>query len=76
VSAAQQNAPSEADLPSGAGVGSITRSGYLMPHARWGARMGHTKPSDIAVIEASQVFAAICEWVVFLPKGHLGLNAE
>jgi acetyl-CoA acetyltransferase len=68
VGTAQQVELGAADGTIGAGVESKTRSGYLMPHARWGARMGHTKSLDIAVIEATEVFATHCERVLH-PQG-------
>ncbi len=44
VNAPQQIALVVGDVTIGAGVESMRRSGYLIPHARWGARMGDTKP--------------------------------
>jgi acetyl-CoA acetyltransferase len=47
VHAAQQIALVEADVTIGAGVESMSRSGYPIPHARRGARMGDTRPLDM-----------------------------
>jgi acetyl-CoA C-acetyltransferase len=66
VNAAQQIELGEADVTIGAGVESMSRSGYLMPHARWGARMGDTRLLDMMVGALTDPFEG----------NHMGITAE
>lgn len=66
VNAAQQIALGEAEVTLGGGVESMSRAGYLMPHARWGARMGDTKLLDMMVGALTDPFQGM----------HMGITAE
>lgn len=66
VSAAQQIALGEADITLGGGTESMSRSGYLLPAARWGARMGDSKMLDMMVGALTDPFGG----------KHMGITAE
>jgi acetyl-CoA C-acetyltransferase len=66
VSAAQQIELGESEFTLGGGVESMTRGGYLLPAARWGARMGDTKLLDMMVGALTDPFGG----------KHMGITAE
>ena len=66
VSAAQQIELGESEVTLGGGVESMTRGGYLLPAARWGARMGDTKLLDMMVGALTDPFGG----------KHMGITAE
>ncbi|MDR3670908.1 MAG: acetyl-CoA C-acyltransferase family protein [Holophaga sp.] len=66
VSAAQQIELGESEITLGGGVESMTRGGYLMPAARWGARMGDTRLLDMMVGALTDPFGG----------KHMGITAE
>jgi acetyl-CoA C-acetyltransferase len=66
VSAAQQIELGEAEFTLGGGAECMTRAGYLMPSARWGARMGDTKLLDLMVGALTDPFGG----------KHMGITAE
>jgi acetyl-CoA acetyltransferase len=76
VSIAQQIALGEADVTIGAGAESMSRSGNLMPHARWGARMGHTNTVGNRCDRSQQGLHPPLGMGLIFPKGQRGLNAE
>ena len=56
----------DTDIAVGGGVETMSRSPYIVPNARWGARMGDTKMIDMMVGALSDPFGA----------GHMGMTAE
>lgn len=66
VSAANTIQLGEADVAIGAGVETMSRAGYLMPAARFGARMGDTKLVDMMVGALTDPFS----------PNHMGITAE
>ena len=66
ISAAQQIELGEAEITLGGGAESMSRAGYLMPAARWGARMGDTKLLDLMVGALTDPFQGV----------HMGITAE
>jgi len=66
VSAAQMIMLGDTDIAVGAGAESMSRGGYLMPAARWGARMGDSKMIDMMVGALTDPFETI----------HMGMTAE
>ncbi|CAB1367888.1 acetyl-CoA C-acyltransferase family protein [Denitratisoma oestradiolicum] len=66
VSAAQSILLGDTDVAVGAGVESMSRGGYLMPGARWGARMGDAQLVDMMVGALTDPFS----------PNHMGITAE
>ena len=66
VSAANAIQLGDTDAAIAGGVEVMSRGGYLMPAARWGARMGETKLIDMMVGALTDPFDAI----------HMGITAE
>ncbi|CAG4885388.1 acetyl-CoA acetyltransferase [Georgfuchsia toluolica] len=66
VSAANAIQLGDTDIAIGCGVESMSRAGYLMPAARWGARMGDTKMVDMMVGAVTDPFS----------PNHMGITAE
>jgi acetyl-CoA C-acetyltransferase len=66
VSAAQSIILGDADLAIGAGAESMSRGAYLLPSARWGARMGNAEVVDYMVSILHDPFLGI----------HMGITAE
>ncbi len=66
VSAAQQIELGEAEFTLGGGTESMTRGGYLLPAARWGARMGDSRMLDMMVAALTDPFSG----------NHMGITAE
>ncbi len=66
VSAAQMIILGDTDLAVGAGAESMSRGGYLMPSARWGARMNDAKIIDMMVGALTDPFETV----------HMGITAE
>lgn len=66
VSAAQSILLGDTDVAVGGGVESMSRAGYLMPGARWGARMGDTQLVDMMVGALTDPFS----------PNHMGVTAE
>jgi acetyl-CoA C-acetyltransferase len=66
VSAAQSIMLGDAEVAIGGGAESMSRAGYLMPAARWGARMGDTQLVDMMVGGLTDPF----------DKVHMGITAE
>ncbi len=66
VSAAQMIMLGDTDIAVGAGAESMSRGGYLMPAARWGARMGDAKLIDMMVGALTDPFETV----------HMGITAE
>ncbi|QDX81134.1 acetyl-CoA acetyltransferase [Denitratisoma sp. DHT3] len=66
VSAAQSILLGDTDAAVGSGVESMSRGGYLMPNARWGARMGDTQLVDMMVGALTDPFS----------PNHMGITAE
>jgi len=66
VSAAQMIMLGDTDVAVGAGAESMSRGGYLMPAARWGARMGDAKLIDMMVGALTDPFETV----------HMGITAE
>ncbi|WP_341675657.1 acetyl-CoA C-acyltransferase family protein [Niveibacterium sp. SC-1] len=66
VSAANAIQLGDADVAIAGGVESMSRGGYLMPAARWGARMGEAKLVDMMVGALTDPFE----------QTHMGITAE
>ena len=66
VSAAQMILLDDADCALGGGTESMSQGGYLMPQARWGARMGDTQMVDMMVGALTDPFDTV----------HMGITAE
>ena len=66
VSAAQSILLGDADTAIGGGAESMSRGAYLMPAARWGARMGDTGVQDFMAT------ILLDPW----QKNHMGITAE
>ena len=66
VSAANAIQLGEAEAAVGCGVESMSRAGYLMPAARFGARMGNTQLIDMMVGALTDPFS----------PNHMGITAE
>ena len=66
VTAANAIQLGEAEIAIGAGVECMSRAGYLMPAARFGARMGDTKLVDMMVGALTDPFS----------PNHMGVTAE
>ena len=66
VSAAQMLALGDAELAIAGGAESMSRAGYLLPAARWGARMGDSKMVDMMVGALTDPFDTV----------HMGITAE
>ncbi len=66
VTAANAIQLGEAEIAIGAGVESMSRAGYLMPAARFGARMGDAKMIDMMVGALTDPFS----------PNHMGVTAE
>ncbi len=66
VTAANAIQLGDADVAVAGGAESMSRGGYLMPAARWGARMGDTKMMDMMVGALTDPFATT----------HMGITAE
>ncbi|MCB1758570.1 MAG: acetyl-CoA C-acyltransferase family protein [Gammaproteobacteria bacterium] len=66
VSAAQMIMLGDTDYAVGGGTESMSQAGYLMPAARWGARMADTKVIDMMVGALTDPFDTV----------HMGITAE
>jgi acetyl-CoA C-acetyltransferase len=66
VSAAQSILLGDTDAAVGGGAESMSRGGYLVPSARWGARMGDAKMMDMMVGALTDPFDTV----------HMGITAE
>lgn len=66
VTAANAIQLGDTDLAVAGGVESMSRGGYLMPSARWGARMNDTKILDMMVGALTDPFETV----------HMGVTAE
>lgn len=66
VNAAQFIKLGDAEFALGGGVENMSRGGYLLPTARWGARMGDSKIIDMMVGALTDPFEAV----------HMGITAE
>jgi acetyl-CoA C-acetyltransferase len=66
VSAAQTVLLGDADVALAGGAESMSRGGYLMPGARWGARMGDAQLLDMMVGALTDPFDTV----------HMGITAE
>lgn len=66
ISAAQTLMLGDAEIAIGAGAESMSRGPYLMPSARWGARMGNVQAIDYMLGILHDPFQAI----------HMGITAE
>ena len=66
VSAAQSIMLGDTDIAVGGGAESMSRGGYMMPSARFGARMGDTKLVDMMVGALTDPFDTV----------HMGMTAE
>ena len=66
VSAAQAIYQGDADCTLAGGAESMSRGGYLLPSARWGARMGEAKVMDMMVGALTDPFDTV----------HMGITAE
>lgn len=66
VSAAQSILLGDTDVALAGGAESMSRGGYLMPSARWGARMGEAKITDMMVGALTDPFDTV----------HMGITAE
>jgi acetyl-CoA C-acetyltransferase len=66
VSAAQTVLLGDADVALAGGAESMSRGGYLMPGARWGARMGDAQVLDMMVGALTDPFDTV----------HMGITAE
>jgi acetyl-CoA C-acetyltransferase len=66
VSAAQYILLGDTDTAVAGGAESMSRGGYLMPAARWGARMGDAKVMDMMVGALTDPFDTV----------HMGITAE
>ncbi|TDM05532.1 MAG: acetyl-CoA C-acyltransferase [Ideonella sp. MAG2] len=66
ISASQAIMLGDCDMAIGAGAESMSRGAYMMPNARWGARMGDTQILDMMVGALHDPFHKI----------HMGITAE
>jgi acetyl-CoA C-acetyltransferase len=66
ISAAHTLMLGDADFAIGAGVESMSRGPYMLPSARWGARMGHAQVQDYLLGVLHDPFHGI----------HMGITAE
>ena len=66
ISASQAIMLGDCEMAIGAGAESMSRGAYLMPNARWGARMGDTQILDMMVGALHDPFHKI----------HMGITAE
>ena len=66
VSAAQMIKLGDADVTLAGGAESMSRGGYLLPSARWGARMGEAQIVDMMVGALTDPFDTV----------HMGITAE
>lgn len=66
ISAAQTLLLGDAEIAIGAGVESMSRGPYILPAARWGARMGNTQAIDYMLGILHDPFQGI----------HMGITAE
>ena len=66
VSSAQSIMLGDCEVAVGAGAESMSRGGYLLPVARWGARMGDATVTDVMLTALHDPFHKI----------HMGLTAE
>ena len=66
VSAAQSILLGDTDVAVGSGAESMSRGGYLLPSARWGARMNNTTLMDMMVGALTDPFDTV----------HMGITAE
>jgi acetyl-CoA C-acetyltransferase len=66
VTAAQYIMLGETDVAVAGGAESMSRAGYTVPSARWGARMGDTKMIDMMVGALTDPFDTV----------HMGITAE
>lgn len=66
VSASQSILLGDTDVALAGGAESMSRGGYLMPSARWGARMGEAKITDMMVGALTDPFDTV----------HMGITAE
>ena len=66
ISAAQNIMLGDTDIAVGGGAESMSRGGYMMPSARFGARMGDTKLVDMMVGALTDPFDTV----------HMGMTAE
>lgn len=66
ISASQAIMLGDCEMAIGAGAESMSRGAYLMPNARWGARMGDTQVLDMMVGALHDPFHKI----------HMGITAE
>ena len=66
VSAAQSLALGDCSVAVAGGAESMSRSGYLMPAARWGMKMGDTPVVDMMLGALNDPFG----------NGHMGITAE
>ncbi len=66
VSASQMIMLGDADYAIGGGAESMSRAGYVLPAARWGARMGDSQMVDMMVGALTDPFATV----------HMGITAE
>jgi len=66
ISAAQSLMLGDTDVAIGAGAESMSRGAYLMPQARWGARMGDAQILDFVIGALQDPFERV----------HMGITAE
>jgi len=66
ISAAQTIMLGDADIAVAGGAESMSRGGFLLPNARWGARLGDGKVVDMVVGALHDPFG----------HGHMGITAE
>ena len=66
VSASQSILLGDTDTALAGGAESMSRGGYMVPSARWGARMGEAKMLDMMVGALTDPFDAV----------HMGITAE
>jgi len=59
VSASQMIMLGDADYAIGGGAESMSRAGYVVPSARWGARMGDSNMIDMMVGALTDPFATV-----------------
>jgi len=66
VSATQLLQLGDANIAVAGGAESMSRSGYLLPNARWGQKMGNTQAIDMMTMALHDPF----------DNGHMGVTAE
>ncbi len=65
--AAQAIALGDADIVLAGGMESMSTANYVLPSARWGARMGHAQVQDTMILDGLTCAMAQC---------HMGITAE